>query len=151
MGEEKPLNRIKSADIHLICAVMYFNVIDKIIKIIFMFIIFDYMFSCWIMLVIKLCSSGGHFRKPTKFLLVADEARGRRVSGPEFQALVTVDEDAVLLQCDLLLEGHPGVHQILERGLRIGQFLVEVIDGILNFTHLLNHPEMERFIMCYLL
>lgn len=66
------------------------------------------------MLLAKFIKMSKEYKCASGPLLVTDESGSRWVACPELQALVSVNEDAVLLQSNLLFQGHSGVHQVLQ-------------------------------------
>ena len=77
-------------------------------------------------------------------LLVALKLGGGWVSCAVGHALVAVDEDAVLLAGDLLLQGHAVVLQVLEGVLCHVQLVLQGVDGLLDLGHLAHQTAHTR-------
>ena len=81
-------------------------------------------------------------------LLVALQTEGRRVARAVDHALLSVDEDAVLLDGDLLLKTHAVVLKVLQCVLGVVQLLHERIDGARDLIHLRHHTATSEGCGC---
>ena len=95
-----------------------------------------------------MCSRPLIGRRRSGELLVALQAQSGGVSRSVGHALLAVDEDAVLLDGDFLLQTHAVVLKVFQRVLRIVQLLHERVDGTRDLVHLGHEAATRQTRLC---